>query len=228
MIPFQALIFDLDGTLVNSVPDVRASVNYGLQTMGRGSITTSNTHDLVGGGAIPLVEGALRLTGGTVTPDDVDQLLNIFLNYYKINPAVHSHLYDGVRDVLDDCLSAGIKMAICTNKPDQTTHPVLQAFGLSKYFTSIRTGDTVPHKKPDARHIQLCLDDLDATLENAVFIGDSETDIYAANNAKMRSVCVTYGYCHQPYDRLGASALINDFSELIPALKNIHLQSNTS
>ena len=228
MIPFQALIFDLDGTLVNSVPDVRASINYGLNSMGLGSITNQNTHDLVGGGAIPLVKGALKLTGGRVTPDHIDQLLTLFLGYYKTNPAVHSHLYDGVLNVLDDCLSAGIKMAVCTNKPEATTHPVLQAFDLTKYFTSIRTGDTVPYKKPDARHIQLCLDDLGADIHNTVFIGDSETDINTANNAKMLSVCVTYGYCHQPYESLDASILIDDFGVLIPALNTIHMQSNSS
>jgi len=221
MIPFDAVIFDLDGTLVDSIPDVTASVNFALKQFGSGQISQTDTRDLVGLGARPLIVGAMERTGLPLSDHQADAILQMFLDRYKINPATLSRLYDGVTDTLDVFKKAGIKMAICTNKPAATTHPVLEAFDLSDYFSSIRCGDSVPHKKPDARHVRLCLDDLGVDEAASVFVGDSETDIKAAQNARLPSVCVTYGYCHQAYDTLGATALIDDFTDLVPALNRI-------
>lgn len=218
---FSSLLFDLDGTLIDSAPDVCASINRVLETMNRPSISIIETKLLVGFGARTLVEKTLEMTGPTGSKNDIDFLLSGFLDNYSRNPCEHTVLFPGARDALERFLSAGIQLAICTNKPEATCFPVLEALDLRRYFVSIICGDTLEYRKPDARHIFHTLDDMGAALNTAAFIGDSETDIEAANNAGMPSVLVSFGYCHVPFDRLGANALIDHFDQLDAALDGI-------
>lgn len=219
--PFEALIFDLDGTLIDSAPDVCASVNRVLAAIGRRALTLEETKDMVGWGGRVLVEKALALTGESGTPDEIDSALESFLVTYAEHPADHSTVFPGVFDALEKFKTDGIKMAICSNKPSATTPPVLKAMGLDGFFDVISSGDAVPHKKPDGRHVLLCAEQLGVTAEAAVMVGDSENDINAAIDAGIRSVCVTFGYAHVPFEELGADALIDSFKDLPRALDKI-------
>jgi len=219
--PFEALIFDLDGTLIDSAPDVRASINRSLADIGRRELTLTETKDMVGWGGRVLAEKALAKTGEAGTSNDVDRLLDEFLTTYAKHPADHSVVYPGVLSVLDGFKAAGIRMGLCTNKPTATTPPVLEALGLAQYFDVISCGDAVPHKKPDGRHVCLVVEKLRATVETAAMVGDSESDITAAINAGVRSVAVTFGYAHVPCNELGADALIDHFDDLPRALSEI-------
>ena len=220
-IPFEALIFDLDGTLIDSAPDVSASVNRVLAGLGRRELTLEETKDMVGWGGRVLLEKALAKTGNAGTEAEVDSALEGFLATYARHPADHSIIYPGVIAALEAFKSAGVPMAICTNKPTATTPPVLEAMGLSGFFDVVSCGDAVPHKKPDGRHVKLVVEEMGATIETAVMIGDSENDISAAIDAGVRSVAVTFGYAHVPFHELGADALIDHFDDLHKALVDI-------
>ena len=155
--PFQALIFDLDGTLIDSALDVCASVNRVLAGMGRRELTLEESKDMVGWGGRVLLEKALAKTGDAGTPEDTDHALESFLTTYADHPADHTTVFPGVIEALESLKAAGVKMAICTNKPTATTPPVLKAMGLEGFFDVVSCGDAVPHKKPDGRHVLYAL-----------------------------------------------------------------------
>ena len=219
--PFQALIFDLDGTLIDSAPDVCASINRVLVGMGRRELTLEETKDMVGWGGRVLAEKALAKTGEPGNEDDVDRALKGFMDTYAKHPADHSVVFPGVIVALDAFKAAGIRLGICTNKPTATTPPVLEALGLNQYFDVVSCGDAVPHRKPDGRHVLQVVEGLGATSETTAMVGDSERDITGAINAGVRSIAVTFGYAHVPCDELGADALIDHFNDLPQALSDI-------
>ncbi len=219
--PYQALIFDLDGTLIDSAPDVCASVNRVLEADGRRALTVEETKDMVGWGGSVLIEKALAATGDAGTTEDVEKALDAFLTTYADHPADLTTVFPGVFSALEGFKAADIKLAICTNKPTTTTPPVLSAMSLDGFFDVVSCGDAVPHKKPDGRHILLCAEQLSVSPEASVMIGDSENDINAAIDAGVRSVCVTFGYAHVPLGEIGADVLINHFDDLAGALDNI-------
>lgn len=219
--PFEALVFDLDGTLIDSAPDVCASVNRVLTANGRRALTLDEAKDMVGWGGRVLVEKAFALTGAPGTAEEIDATLHGFLATYAAHPVEHTTVFPGAREALDRCQAAGIAMGLCTNKPEVTTGPVLEVLGLEKYFAAVACGDAVPHKKPDGRHVLYLIDDLGARVETTAMIGDSENDITAAIDAGVRSVAVSFGYAHAPVEELGADALIDHFDELPQALRRI-------
>lgn len=218
---FSALLFDLDGTIIDSAPDVCASVNRVLETMGRPPISVTDTKALVGFGARTLVEKTLEMTGKPGSQKDIEFLLSGFLESYRQNPSVYSSVFPGAREALERLETNGIKLGICTNKPEATCFPVLEAFDLQRYFPTVICGDTLDYRKPDPRHVFHTLDEMGAKQDDAAFIGDSEADIEAANNANLPSVLVTFGYCHVSFEKLGAGALIDHFDQLDEALSSI-------
>jgi phosphoglycolate phosphatase len=219
--PFTALVFDLDGTLIDSAPDVCASMNRVLTARGRRQLSVAEAKDMVGWGGRVLVEKALAATGEAGSEDEIGEYLEGFLATYADHPADHSTVFPGVIQALETFRDAGLKMGICTNKPTATTPPVMTAMGLDGFFDVISCGDAVPHKKPDGRHVLGVIDELGATVETAALIGDSENDIAAAINAGVKSVAVTFGYAHAPVEELGADALIDHFDKLPDALLKI-------
>ena len=221
MTMFGNLLFDLDGTIIDSAPDVCASINQTLSTMGRPHITVDNTKALVGFGARTLCEKTLSITGEPGNEEDINFLLTGFLEYYRKNPSEHTVIFPGALKALNHFKDAGIQLGICTNKPEATCFPVLDSLELRHLFSSVICGDTMEFRKPDPRHVFHTLDDMGADSSNAAFVGDSEADIEAANNAGLPSVLVTFGYCHMPFDNLKANAMIDHFDELDSALKAI-------
>ncbi|NQV83522.1 MAG: phosphoglycolate phosphatase [Rhodospirillales bacterium] len=219
--PFEALIFDLDGTLIDSAPDVCASVNRVLEADGRRALSPEETKEMIGWGGRVLLEKALALTGDAGTPEDIDRALEAFLVTYAEHPADHTTVFPGVIEALQHFKDAGFKMAICTNKPTATTPPVLTAMGLDGFFDVVTCGDAVPFSKPDGRHVLACAEQLGVAPDTVVMVGDSENDIHAAVDAGVRSICVTFGYAHVPLDEIGADALIDHFDDLAQALDDI-------
>jgi phosphoglycolate phosphatase len=224
----EAILFDLDGTLIDSAPGVAWSLNQALVAEGRATLSVDRVKDLVGKGAVHLVADALKDTGGMDSDAQRDKVKEAFLQIYSENPVQDTIVFPGVMDVLDELHASGFPIAICTNKPRKTTIPVLDMFGMTKYFPIIVCGDDVAHSKPDGRHLHYTLAAMGMTGASAIMVGDSENDILAAHDAKMASICVSFGYCHMPYDELKPTIMIDHFSEFSTALAKLREQAATN
>jgi phosphoglycolate phosphatase len=209
----KSIVFDLDGTLIDSVPAVAAAINRVLVDEGRQTISVAAAREMVGGGAHDTMLLALKATGGG-DKEQAAKLMERYFAAYLDNPAANTMVYPGVVDVLEGFSAEGIAMGICTNKPGMTTMPVLDALGLAQFFSAVLTPADTMFPKPDGRHVLETLDKMGCGTEGAFFVGDSETDVGAANNAGIPVVCVTYGYCHVPFAQLDTLALIDTFWEL--------------
>lgn len=215
------IVFDLDGTLIDSAPDVCRALNRTLVPYGRRSHDVNETKEYLGQGARVLMEMALRKTGAVPTEDEIDHLTSVFLTDYAANPVVDSVIFPGVIDAITELKNRGAKLAICTNKPSITTAPVLEALGLDPYFDAIVCPDHVENRKPHGDHVRAAVRAVGGDLAQSVMVGDSENDIGAAINAGVPSVAVTFGYAHCPHDELGADALIDHFDMLIETIETI-------
>jgi phosphoglycolate phosphatase len=216
-----ALVFDLDGTLIDSIPDVHVAVNRTLDAFDRETVTLAQLNEIVGEGAKVMMEKAFAVGGAPVDDATIDEALSRYLGFYKQSPADKTIIYPGVWDVLDHYRDTGWPMGVCTNKPGEMTGIVLETIGMAKYFRAVTAGDNVPHRKPDGRHIHLTLERMGATDAKAVMVGDSATDLLAARDAGVSSVAVTYGYAHAGDDLKMADALIDRFEELPEAVDRL-------
>jgi len=212
----KAVLFDLDGTLIDSLPDIAAAVNRLLVAEGREALPEPEVRLMIGNGADRLVERAFAARGGLPAP--LPQLLARFLAEYEPRAAEATRPFPGAAEVLETLERSGLKLAVCTNKPSGATTEVLAALGLARFFTAVVGGDETPALKPDPRHVQAVLDRLGVTAAEAVLVGDSINDIEAAHGAGLPVVAVSFGYTRVPPRELGAEAVIDHFSELPAAL----------
>ena len=188
------VLFDLDGTLVDSVHDVHLCLNAVLGNHGRGELSLATVTSLVGGGARIMVNEALELTGGKDSDSQEREIVDAFLSLYRDNPVRLSKFFPGGIELLEILRSNGTQLAVCTNKPRVTTDPVMAYFDIKKYFSLVRCGDEVPHQKPDGRHITDMMSEMGLEARKVIMVGDSHNDICAAHAAGIRSIAVSYGY----------------------------------
>ena len=215
------LIFDLDGTLIDSAPDLHAALNRLMETLDRRELALSEVIPMIGDGVPMLVQRALEATGGL--PGDHDAILKRYHGIYGSAVADLTTIYPGVEETLGALHRAGHRMGICTNKPEAATHAVLNALNLARYFSAVAGGDSLAVRKPDAGHLLGALNMLDgATPDRAVMIGDSHNDIQVAVNAKVRSIAVSYGYRRHPVEELGADIVIDNFADIPGALARLN------
>lgn len=216
-IPFDIVGFDLDGTLIDTSGDLAAAVNYAIGTIDRSPFPVAAIHPFVGKGAKVMLQRALDASGGY---DEalLAQLLPILLDYYEQNLAIHSRPYPGLIAAMDALAARGVRLAICTNKAERFTLPLMRQLGLSDRFAAIVGGDTVGVAKPDPAPIRAMIDR--AGGGRTVFIGDTINDIAGAKNAGIANVAVGFGFLDGPVDNLEADAVIHHFDELVPLLEN--------
>lgn len=216
-IPFDVVGFDLDGTLLDTSGDLAAAVNYALATLDRPPFPADSIHPFVGKGAKVMLERALTASGSC---DDglIAATLPILLDYYEQNLAVHSVPYPGLIAAIDRLEQASVKIAICTNKSERFTIPLMHQIGLSQRFASIVCGDTLHVSKPDPAPIHEMI--ARAGGGRAIFLGDTINDIAGARNAAIPSIAVSFGFLDGPVELLQADAVIHHFDELIPLLEN--------
>ena len=213
-----AIIFDLDGTLVDSLPDLQAALNELLRGLSRRELAAAEVREMIGDGSRALVERALAATATTA---DFESAHQRFLQIYQAAPTRLSRLYPGVSETLVLQRESGARLAICTNKPQAGTLGVLEGFGIARYFDAILGGDAVPFKKPDPRHLLAALAELDATTDEAVMIGDNENDYAAARAAGVPVFLMRYGYLRVPPETLAPEAWVDDFSAIPEALAGL-------
>lgn len=224
----QAVIFDLDGTLIDSLPDVLGALNPVLANAGRRPISIGEGRLMVGGGAEPLIERAFALTGRPITPQEIPAYVEEFAANYQAVPAKMTTVFDGVVAALEELRDRGYALGICTNKPHESAKTVLRAVGLDRYFSSCIGKAARPYNKPDRRHYDAVAEELGVPPGNTLYIGDSETDVETARNAGVPIILVPFGYSKKPAAELGGDRLIGHFSELTAAIHDFLPVAGTS
>lgn len=216
-----AVIFDLDGTLIESLPDIRHATNCTLGDFGLAPLDDRTTRGFVGKGSRHLLTQALMYHGRIPEDHEIDTAYMRFLHHYAKAPAEAGYVFPGVEDVLTRLGDDGHLLAICTNKPHKPSRQVLDAYGIGGFFDIIVGGDDVEKRKPHPDHLLETVRRLDLDRGDVVFVGDSENDIQAAVAADIRSVLLTYGYCSLPMDTLGADVIIDEFRDVPEAIASI-------
>ena len=221
----ETLLLDLDGTLVDSAPDLAAAVDAMLAELGRPAAGVEKTRLWVGNGASKLVERALADAfdpASPATPEFLEQAESLFYQAYHSCNGQHSELYPGVSYFLEAARARECRLAIVTNKPAEFTEPLLERLSLARFFGTTVSGDSLAGddgtiiRKPDPAHLQLALDQLGASTDSAWMIGDSGSDILGARNLGIPSVAVTYGYSQgTPVADYGPDRIVNDLTELL-------------
>ncbi len=208
------LAFDLDGTLVDTAPDLIGVLNEMLVENGLPEVPLASARRLVGGGARYLLEHGFSEAGATFHAGDAPELVDRFIDLYLARIARESRPFDGVEDVLDGFRAAGAKLAVCTNKRTDLSLALLKAVNLLDRFDAVAGPDSVSRRKPDAAHLLECIDMAGGDPARAVMVGDSETDLGTARAAGVPVVLVSFGYTEIPIEELQGDALINSFAEL--------------
>lgn len=210
----RLLIFDLDGTLIDSKLDLALSTNAMLAEMGCAPLPDETVFRYVGNGAAMLVRRAL---GPSATDAGVDHALAYFLAYYREHMLDNTVTYPGVRDALDAL--AGHAMAVLTNKPVIFSRAILEGLGIARYFRQVYGGNSFEKKKPDPIGVQTLLREFDAPPRAAMMIGDSDVDVRTARNAGIWSCGVTYGLCPATLDAHPPDILLDSLDALPPILR---------
>ena len=217
----EMILIDVDGTLVDSVPDLAFCVDSMMTQLGRAPWGEERVRDWVGNGVERLVKRALvgKLKG---EPEEADfeRAYPIFLDLYAENTSKRSCLYPGVREGIDLLKAGGYKLGCVTNKAAQFTEPLLRELGLYDDFSIVISGDTLAQKKPDPAPLLHAAEFFGCQPENALMIGDSVSDVAAARAAGFQIVCMSYGYNHGVDIReAGPDAVIDSLVEIYPLLE---------
>jgi len=212
----EMVLIDVDGTLVDSVPDLAWCVDEMMKAIGREPHGETKVRDWVGNGVERLVRRSLvgQLNG---EPDDADfnQAYPIFLELYADNTCKRSCLYPGVKDGIEYMQSAGFKLGCVTNKDEQFTLPILEQLGIRDVFGIVVSGDTLPVKKPDPGPLLHAAAELGVAPEHSLMLGDSQSDVKAARAAGFQIICMSYGYNHGEDVRIyNPDAVIDSMAEL--------------
>ncbi len=218
-VPFKAVIFDLDGTLADTAPDLHAALNRGLEREGKPALTNEQSMSLIGGGADKMLRGAYDILGEPLSDEDLDRIFDEFLEDYRANCVVDTKFFPGAPAAVAQLRDWAVVTGICTNKRSSLTGPVLEGLGANGMFEPVVCYDEVGARKPDPAPLNRALELAGVSAEAAIMVGDSAADMGAARNAGVKSIAVSFGYTDIPPDRLGADALIDHFDELIPTLR---------
>jgi phosphoglycolate phosphatase len=215
----QGLIFDCDGTLLDSAPVIAQALNKMLQQQGRRLLSLEEVKPMIGEGAMALVERGFLATGGP-PGSDLFPFVQQYISAYRNITSDPAQIFPHVLDVLERYSKAGVKLGICTNKQELLTHRVLEELNLQGFFGFVAGGDTFPVHKPHPDHVYGVIKALDVPREGCVFVGDGPADVRAAHGAQIPCIVVTHGYTNDAED-LDADRLINGFDELPAALQEM-------
>jgi phosphoglycolate phosphatase len=215
------LVFDLDGTLVDTAPDLIRAANHVLASEGLPAIAGNELRPAISFGARQMLATGLKVHGIRRSEAELDGLLDRFLAFYEANIAVESRPFPGVLEVLDHFRAEGALIAVCTNKREQLSRQLLGELGLAPRFRAIAGRDTFAVCKPHPDHLLGAIRLAGGDPRRAVMVGDSDTDIQTAKAARIPIVGVTFGYTDVPVTKLGADAVIDDYTEFRPALARL-------
>ncbi len=220
------LVFDLDGTLVDTAPDLLNSLNVILQEEGLPTIPLEGVNRLVGQGARVMLQKGFKEAGQTLEGERLEKLFARYLEHYSANIAVESRPFPGVQTALDRFADAGWTLAVCTNKLEGLARDLLGQLDMTRRFASIVGGDTFEKPKPDALPILGAIERSGGVASASVMVGDSITDINAARAAAIPVVAVDFGYTPVPVTELGPDRVISHFDALWQAVEEIAKPAN--
>ena len=215
------IVFDLDGTLAETAPDLIWTLNAVLAEIDLPPIPFELARDLIGAGARALINRGLAADGRELGDEDVEKLFKRYLEIYETRLCVETHLFEHVPESLDILKQRGHRMAVCTNKMEYHSQKLIDALGIAPYFSAICGRDTFAFCKPDARHLTHTVVKAGGDPAKAIMIGDSRTDIDTALNANLPSIGVPFGYTDTPMAALGPDVLISHFRELPDAVMGL-------
>ena len=218
----EVILFDLDGTLVDSAPDLALAVNHMLGTLERDTFCPETIRSWVGNGAQTLVKRGLSgssVIDETIEPELFSEALDIFLGFYARNLCVSTVAYPNVPATLEHLKSADFTLALVTNKPYGFIHPLLEGLGLSELFELCIGGDSLSKRKPDPLPLLHVCETLGVSASRCVMVGDSKNDILAAQAAGMQSIGVSYGYNYgENIAHYNPDSVVDDFGEIAALL----------
>ncbi len=211
--PVRALIFDLDGTLVDTAPDLLHATNHALSIAKRPPVTMAQLRTYVGHGAMHLIERGVNASGPPLGKDNLVILHSAFMEYYGNNIAVSSVMFDGLQELLEKSAAAKLKLGVCTNKVEALSLKLLEELGMLHLFGAVVGGDTLPVMKPDPAPLIEVSTRLGTDIADTIMFGDSETDIRTAQNAGVPVIAVTFGYTAEPVHTFDPTHVIDHYNE---------------
>lgn len=225
--PPKTLVFDLDGTLADTAPDIIATLNAILASLGHPTLPDQHAIEMVGNGARALLAAGLKAAKVPFDQRLLDKLFVQFLAHYEKHIADKTQLYPGVIAALDRLANDGFIFAVCTNKMEHHAKLLLEKLGIKNRFSAICGRDSFPFLKPDPRHLTMTITQAGGHAEHAIMVGDSGTDINTAKNAKVPVVAVNFGYSETSVRLLDPDVVIEHYDHLYEAvimLTKTHLQ----
>ncbi|MFT7860413.1 MAG: phosphoglycolate phosphatase [Sulfurimonas sp.] len=220
----KLILFDLDGTLIDSVPDLAASINFTLSKLNRKLYSTDDVREWVGNGVQTLVKRAISgkkdFQEDEINKNLYEQALPIFLENYETTMCKHTYLYKGVKETLLQLKKENYKMAIITNKPHKFIAPILKQLEVDDCFELLIGADSLEKKKPDPEPLLHAMNHFGCDKKECVMVGDSKNDIVAAKNAEIESIAVTYGYNYgEDINMYAPTIVVESFENILKHLR---------
>lgn len=213
--PFATVVFDLDGTLVDSLADVTNAVNHVLADFGLAPIDERSRRALMGEGAKIRVRTAFQMRGETLTEEELNKRTGDFNRYYSSCFLNETRPYDGANELLLDLAQRGVRTAVCTNKDELSARAILTQLKLMPPIEDVAGPDTFGIQKPNPRHLLCLLERMNVTPQSAIFVGDSVHDVKTARAAGVSVAIVDWGYSAQPAEQMGADYVLRRFGDLM-------------
>jgi phosphoglycolate phosphatase len=216
--PTPTIVFDLDGTLVDTAPDLISALNFILDREGLPAVPLASARNMIGAGARKLIERGLELEGRAASVEDITRLTANFIDYYADHIADASRPFDGLESALDDLCARGYRLAVCTNKLEWLSKRLLDALQLSARFAAICGADTFGVSKPDPAILRQTIVQAGGDIATAIMVGDAGTDIGVARRAGVPVIGVTFGYTDVPIADLKPDRVITHMHDLPAAV----------
>jgi phosphoglycolate phosphatase len=218
---FDTVIYDLDGTLIDSAKDMQVAVSRVLADHGLPPVSEDDVRIFMGQGSKVTMNKAFAKYGKVLDEENLSAVTREFVRYYEADPVGHTTAFDGVPEVVARFDRLGLKQGVCTNKFERPSRMILEHLKLMPPIADLAGADTFPVRKPDPRHILMLVERMGRSPEKAVMIGDSIHDVHAAHAAGLPAVLVSWGYTTTPASELGAEAVIERFDTLPQALEQL-------
>lgn len=217
------VVFDLDGTLIDTAPDLLRCANHALGLAGVAPVERTELQGTIGHGARAMIVKGLALRGQTLGEGEVDRLFRRYLEHYEASIAAESRPYPGLLAVLERLEADGARLAVCTNKLEGMSRKLLRELGMADWFKFIAGRDTFPFHKPHPAHLLRTIEQAGGNPARAVLVGDSDVDVATARAADVPVIAVSFGYCDPPVATFAPDRLIHHYDEFPGALQQTAL-----